>query len=403
MKLLFNINQLNKKKSMELLPLECCTCGKTFYKTKHYIVSHILNPNSHVTGDNCSNKCSNQKRKSLIITKTCAKCGKPFNTKSGRDEKNFCSSFCSHSRTVSDVTKQKISNSMLKSDKFKLSSQNRKCKQIQHPIKNLTNNGKYKQDSYLITKKCPICKNDFKVIPYYFKRIYCSRTCYNADHKLEYRTKLKGGYRKGSGRGKSGWYKGYWCDSSWELAWVIYNLDNNILFKRNTQGFPYRYQNKECQYFPDFVQNDVYIEIKGYETEKNKQKYISFPHQLRILHKNEIKPFIEYVKQKYGNDFIELYDQNPHKQKKNKCLICGSPAKFIYCSRKCSGVAVSKKQKPHIPKPLNKCLSCGKDTKSKFCSLSCSATYINLHRTRKKRCTTDVTRTHNDLNENQVA
>ena len=27
------------------------------------------------------------------------------------------------------------------------------------------------------------------------------------------------------GYGKHGWYKEYWCDSSWELAYVIYNLD----------------------------------------------------------------------------------------------------------------------------------------------------------------------------------
>ena len=44
---------------------------------------------------------------------------------------------------------------------------------------------------------------------------------------------LCGGKRHGSGRGKKGWYKGYWCDSSWELALVIYNLEHNIKFERN--------------------------------------------------------------------------------------------------------------------------------------------------------------------------
>ena len=37
-----------------------------------------------------------------------------------------------------------------------------------------------------------------------------------------------GGYRKGSGRRKKGWYKGFWCDSSWELAWVIYQIEHDI-------------------------------------------------------------------------------------------------------------------------------------------------------------------------------
>ena len=45
--------------------------------------------------------------------------------------------------------------------------------------------------------------------------------------------KLAGGYRRGSGRGKKGWYKGYWCDSSWELAWVIYSLEHGVEFTRN--------------------------------------------------------------------------------------------------------------------------------------------------------------------------
>ncbi|MEI7942893.1 MAG: hypothetical protein WCH76_06985 [Candidatus Riflemargulisbacteria bacterium] len=42
-----------------------------------------------------------------------------------------------------------------------------------------------------------------------------------------------GGYRRKSGRGKHGWYKGIWCDSSWELAWVMYHLDHGIPFERN--------------------------------------------------------------------------------------------------------------------------------------------------------------------------
>jgi hypothetical protein len=42
-----------------------------------------------------------------------------------------------------------------------------------------------------------------------------------------------GGYVKGSGRGKKGWYKGIFCDSSWELAFVIFCLETNKKIKRN--------------------------------------------------------------------------------------------------------------------------------------------------------------------------
>jgi hypothetical protein len=44
-----------------------------------------------------------------------------------------------------------------------------------------------------------------------------------------------GGYVKGSGRGKKGWYKGFFCDSSYELAYLIYCLDHQINIKRNTE------------------------------------------------------------------------------------------------------------------------------------------------------------------------
>ena len=35
--------------------------------------------------------------------------------------------------------------------------------------------------------------------------------------------KCSGGYIPKSGVGKGGWYKGVWCDSTYELVWVIYN------------------------------------------------------------------------------------------------------------------------------------------------------------------------------------
>ena len=117
------------------------------------------------------------------------------------------------------------------------------------------------------------------------------------------------GPRKGSSRGKKGWYKGYWCDSSWELAWVIYNLDNNIAFTRNTEGFEYLFDNIKHKYFPDFKKEDVFIEIKGYFSEQVKAKINQFPFKLEVLSKEEMKPILEYVINKYGKDFIKLYEK----------------------------------------------------------------------------------------------
>lgn len=121
---------------------------------------------------------------------------------------------------------------------------------------------------------------------------------------------LSGGYRKGSGRGKSGWYKGYYCDSSWELAFVIYNIEHDIKFERNRRKFVYVYEGKELKYLPDFILDGKYIEIKGYRSKQWEAKFNQFPKEetLEVLMKDEMKPYLDYVIGKYGEDFIKLYE-----------------------------------------------------------------------------------------------
>ena len=118
-----------------------------------------------------------------------------------------------------------------------------------------------------------------------------------------------GGLKKGGGRSKKGNYKGYWCDSSWELAYIIYCLDKNIGIKRNRKGFEYIFENKKYKFYPDFLREDgVFIEIKGYMGTKNLAKINQFNDKLEVIDKNGIYPFLEYVIQKYGKDFIKLYE-----------------------------------------------------------------------------------------------
>lgn len=116
-----------------------------------------------------------------------------------------------------------------------------------------------------------------------------------------------GGYKPGCGRSKHGWYKDIWCDSSWELAFVIYNIEHNILFKRNTTKFNYIYNGKLYNYIPDFILDGIYIEIKGYFTEKDKAKIDQFPYKIKVLFKEDMKLYLDYVKSKYGKTFYNLY------------------------------------------------------------------------------------------------
>lgn len=159
---------------------------------------------------------------------------------------------------------------------------------------------------------------------------HCSKTGYCAEHyhtdvyKKKMSNSIKNAYETGtkvsvyspkcrSNKYRKGYYKGYWCDSSWELAYIIYNLENNISFKRNTESFNYQWENKIRKWFPDFLENSIYIEIKGYITNKNLAKWKDFKLPLKILQKKEMKCIIDYVESKYGKDFYKLYETNSSK------------------------------------------------------------------------------------------
>lgn len=134
-------------------------------------------------------------------------------------------------------------------------------------------------------------------------RIKSFKTTAKTNHKC-------GGLRNGAGHGKHGWYKGYWCDSSWELAWVIYSLEHNVSFKRNKVGFPYIFDGKMHKYYPDFILADgTYIEIKGFQYPNWKAKLEQVAIPLKVYFKTDLKDVFEYVKAKYGDNFTYLYDK----------------------------------------------------------------------------------------------
>ncbi len=135
---------------------------------------------------------------------------------------------------------------------------------------------------------------------------------YQKNHKEEWLKNCSrgGGLRKMSGKGHRGWYKGYYCQSSWELAFVIYNIEHGILFNRNFTGFTYIYEGKEYKYYPDFIIDGEYFEIKGYKDKKCITKISQFKQRLKVLEKDDMKIYLDYVIEKYGSDFISLYEEH---------------------------------------------------------------------------------------------
>lgn len=124
-----------------------------------------------------------------------------------------------------------------------------------------------------------------------------------ATGELNYDNKIRCKYKFGT-------YKDYHCDSSWELAFVIYNLDHNVEFTRNTDRFPYEYKGTVHYYYPDFMIGNNYYEIKSYIDDRVKCKCRDFPadKHLVILDKDQIQKYLDYCETTYGKDFTTMYD-----------------------------------------------------------------------------------------------
>ena len=204
----------------------------------------------------------------------CIKCNKEHDGSFGSGK--YCSRACANSRLFSDDTKTKKSLANKNQIPWNVG---KKYKIVEHEI-----------------GKCLYCGEEIEYRKAYPKKYH--RECW---------LKISGGYRKGSGIGKSGWYKGIWCDSSYELAWVIFNLENGIPFVRNKKKYKYNWLGKDRFYIPDFIQNGVIIEIKGYATEQTIFKMNSVSN-LKILYRNDLDKEFEYVYNKYGKNFINLYE-----------------------------------------------------------------------------------------------
>ena len=71
--------------------------------------------------------------------------------------------------------------------------------------------------------------------------------------------KKLGGYREGSGRSKSGYYKGIFCASTYELAWVVYRIDNQLPVERFKGYLEDEVSN--LKYYPDFFVDGSIVEI----------------------------------------------------------------------------------------------------------------------------------------------
>lgn len=91
------------------------------------------------------------------------------------------------------------------------------------------------------------------------------------------------------GRVKEITYNGLKFQGAWELDFYKWCERNDIVCHRNIKGFQYTW-NGNRTYFPDFYlpKFDVYVEVKGYKTDRDDAKWRDFTHKLKIIFKEDI-------------------------------------------------------------------------------------------------------------------
>jgi hypothetical protein len=92
------------------------------------------------------------------------------------------------------------------------------------------------------------------------------------------------------GRVKTYEIDGMKLKGKWEVKFYLWCKQHDIITERPLTGFEYEWNGTRL-YFPDFYLPafDLYVEVKGFETDRDQAKWSAFPHKLGIVRKNEIK------------------------------------------------------------------------------------------------------------------
>lgn len=90
-------------------------------------------------------------------------------------------------------------------------------------------------------------------------------------------------------------YKGIDLHGRWELGYAKFLDSNKILWRRPAERFEYQFQDSTHYYTPDFylIEENCYVEIKGYKTMKDEAKWKQFPLKLKIMMEKDLRKIIK--------------------------------------------------------------------------------------------------------------
>lgn len=148
------------------------------------------------------------------------------------------------------------------------------------------------------------------------KKLQKAREIYGVEHALQCKAifnKVRSVY----------YYNNEVFDSSWELAFYIYNIDNNKDIIHEPCSFEYVFENKTHFYFPDFLIDGIYYEIKGDQFfdgdkminpfDRTKDDFINAKYQCMlnnnviVLREKDMANIINYINNKYGSKYLKSF------------------------------------------------------------------------------------------------
>jgi hypothetical protein len=80
-------------------------------------------------------------------------------------------------------------------------------------------------------------------------------------------------------------YKGIKLHGMWEVKYAKFLDEQGIKWRRPTEKFKYSFEGKDSYYTPDFflIEQNLYIEIKGYKVLRDEAKWSQFPLNLKVI------------------------------------------------------------------------------------------------------------------------
>lgn len=310
--------------------ISCSECQSHFSLTKRKIQVRL---NGSVgKGLYCTNECRNTATHKTKGTETkiemqCHHCHTPIlvfpsRQKNSKTGKFFCSQSCSASYTNTLRSTEKKKESGLKTSKTL------KDRYSKNPRKKSYDKASYNPKTHSLT--CEVCSSSFVGRK---ETKTCSPSCRSELIRKSALSQTK------HGGGKKGIYGGFQCDSSYELAFVIYHLDKGSNIVPCTEIRSYIHNGVVSKYNPDFIVDGLIYEIKGFMSERAKSKARDNP-DIIVIDNDGIVPYIQYVKDTYNvKNITDLYQTKEYKR--YTCEYCSNEFDRKYktqrfCCNSCS-------------------------------------------------------------------